>query len=78
MNWQDVFERAGWTFVQGALGAVTAIPIVTDVEGWAAVGVAAVTGGISSLVSFVKTVAQERLIVPETRAHVPAHAEGAE
>ena len=67
MNWYDILERAGWTFVQGAIGAVTTVPLVTDVEGWEALAVAAATGGVASLVSFIKTLAQERLGKFETR-----------
>ena len=75
MNWHDILERAGWTFVQGALGAITAVPLVTDVAGWEAAGVAAATGGISAVVSFLKTLAQERLGRFETRADMvlPGH-----
>ena len=68
MNWYDILERAGWTFVQGALGAATVVPVVTDIAGWEAFGVAAATGGISAVVSFLKTLAQERLSKFETRS----------
>ena len=70
-NWRDIVERAVWTFVQGALGAVTVVPIATDLAGWEALGVAAATGGIGAVLSFLKTLAQERLSVPETRANLP-------
>lgn len=69
MNWHDIFERAAWTFIQGALGAITAVPLVTDVQGLEAVGVAAATGGVGALVSGLKTVAQERLGRFDTRAN---------
>lgn len=68
MNWYDILERAAWTFVQGALGAITVIPAVSDVGGWAALGAAALTGGVGALLSFLKTIAQEKLDVPDTRA----------
>ena len=68
MNWHDILERAVWTFVQGALGAITAVPLVTDVAGWSVLGVAAATGGVSALLSLLKTVAQERLKRFDTRA----------
>lgn len=67
MNWKDIFERAAWTFVQGALGAITALPLLTDLQGWEAVGVAAASGGLGALLSFFKTLAQERMGLIETR-----------
>lgn len=67
MDWYDIFERAGWTFIQGFLGAVTAIPLVTDINGWKAVAVAGATGGLSAVASFLKTLAQERLSRFDTR-----------
>lgn len=70
MNWLDVVERGIWTFVQGAIGTVAVVPVVTDIAAWEAVGVAALTGGISALISFVKTIAQERLAFPDTRAEI--------
>ena len=68
MNWHDIIERAVWTFVQGAVGAITAVPLVTDLHGWEAAGVAAATGGVSALLSLLKTMAQERLSMVDTRA----------
>lgn len=61
MDWENVLERAAWTFVQAAVSTVAVVPTVTDVAGWKAVGVAAATAGIAALVSMVKTLAQERL-----------------
>lgn len=68
MNWRDIVERAAWTFVQGALGAITMVPLVTDIKAWKAVGVAAAAGGMGALLSFLKTLAQERTGKFETRA----------
>jgi hypothetical protein len=68
VNWTDILERAGWTFVQGALGSIATVPLITDLAGWEALAVAAASGGIASVVSFLKTLAQERLDVPDTRA----------
>lgn len=68
MNWTDILERAAWTAVQGAIGAITVVPVVTDVDGWEALIVAAGTGAAASLVSFLKTLAQERLGKFETRS----------
>ena len=67
MNWYDILERAAWTFIQGAVGAITTVPLVTDTDGWAIVAVAAATGGVSALLSLLKTLAQERLGLIETR-----------
>ena len=67
-NWKDVIERAIWTAVQSAVSVVTVVPLITDVEGWQAAGVAAASAAAASLLSFLKTLAQERLSVPETRA----------
>lgn len=67
-NWQDIIERAVWTAVQAAVSVVTVVPLITDVAGWEAAGVAAASAAAASLLSFVKTLAQERLSVPETRA----------
>ena len=68
MNWHDVLERAAWTAVQGSIAADTVLPAITDVTGWAVLGNAALIGGLSSLLSFIKTVAQSRLSALDTRA----------
>ena len=67
-DWRDVLERAGWTAVQAAVASVTAVPLLTDAAGWEALVVASATAGVAALVSFIKTVAQERLGVLETRS----------
>lgn len=69
MDWKDILERAAWTFVQAAIGTVTALPLFTDIDGWAAVGAAAGAAGLSAVLSFLKTVAQERLGRFDTRAN---------
>jgi hypothetical protein len=61
MDWKNIGERAGWTFVQSAIGTVTVLPLLTDIEGLAAVGLAAATAGVSSVLSLLKTVATQRL-----------------
>lgn len=60
MNWSNVVERAVWTFVQGFL-AVFTVSNIADVQALKAAGLAGVTGGVAALLSFIKTVAQERL-----------------
>jgi hypothetical protein len=70
MNWLDVLERAGWTALQAAVATITMVPLLTDVAGWEGVAVAAATAAVAALVSFVKTLAQERLGVLETRSEM--------
>lgn len=55
-KWRNVAERAMWTFVQGFTGAM----VLSD---WFHIGPfkAAVMGGVAALLSFLKTVSQERL-----------------
>jgi len=67
-NWRDILERAAWTAVQAAVATVTTVPMLTDVAGWEALGVAAATAGVGAVLSFVKTIAQERLGMIETRS----------
>ncbi len=67
-DWHDVLERSVWTFIQGFIGAVTAVPLVTDTSGWTAVAVAGATGGVSAVLSLLKTLAQERLGKFDTRS----------
>lgn len=61
MDWKNVFSRAGWTFLEGALGGVTLLPLLTDSTGWLALGEAALLAGLLAVLSFIKTVAVERL-----------------
>lgn len=60
MDWGNVVERALWTFVQGALANVV-VANVADIDELKSVGLAALVGGVAALLSFIKTVAQERL-----------------
>ena len=62
MNWKNIVNRAVWTFVQGALGALVLVQTApVDVAGWKAIGLAAGAAGIAALASFVKTVITEYL-----------------
>lgn len=61
MDWFNILERAGWTAVQAAIASITAVPLVTDIEGWQTLSIVGISSGISALLSFIKTVAQERL-----------------
>jgi len=67
MNWNDILERAGWTFVQAFVGTFGAISLISDLSEIAGAADAAAAAGLSAVLSFVKTVAQERLAIPETR-----------
>jgi hypothetical protein len=67
-KWHDVFVRAGRTFAQGFVGVLSllALPILNnliqavagggdaalDLNIWRSIGIAAVAGGVISLVSF--------------------------
>lgn len=71
-NWQDILERAGWTVAQAFTGSLTAIPIAQlftdlDISGGETALLAACGASVAALLSFVKTLAQERLGVIETR-----------
>lgn len=68
MNWHDILERALWTALQGALAALPITELITDVSGLKALGIAALTGAGAALLSFIKTLAQERLGLIDTRA----------
>jgi phosphoribosylformimino-5-aminoimidazole carboxamide ribonucleotide (ProFAR) isomerase len=60
MNWKNILERAAWTFVQAFL-AVFGVSAVSDLEALKSAAVAGVAAGVAALLSFIKTVAQERL-----------------
>lgn len=68
MDWRDILERALWTAVQSGLATLTTVPLITDADGWESAAVAAGTAGLGAALSFIKTVAQERLGRWETRA----------
>ena len=66
MDWPNILERAAWTAIQGALAAVPVAQLTAsitggDLAGLEQLGLAALGGGVAALLSFVKTVAQERL-----------------
>jgi len=56
MNWNNILERAGWTFLQGFLVVITAAPSL-DLS----VAKTAALAGAMAALSFVKTVVQQRL-----------------
>lgn len=56
MDWKNVLERAGWTFLQAALASLV---VVTEYD--LPVLKAAALAGVAALLSFAKTVAQEQL-----------------
>lgn len=68
LNWKNIISRAAWTFLQAALGTLTVLPAFADIEGWRALGYAAVTAGVAALVSLAKTI----LIELQVPAGVPS------
>jgi len=73
MNWYDILERAGWTAVQGALASIPVAQLSAaiaggEIDALAQLGLTAVGAGVGAAVSFIKTVAQERLAKLDTRA----------
>ena len=41
MDWKDIVERAGWTALQAALGALPAtisVTVLTSADAWRAIG----------------------------------------
>jgi hypothetical protein len=76
MNWKDILERASWTALQAGLAAIPVAQLtaaftegvdITTIQQLALVGLGAAVG---AFVSFIKTVAQERLGVLETRSNM--------
>lgn len=66
MNWGNILERASWTAVQSFLGALTTTEVAqaigqVDLDAMQALGLSALGAAVASLVSFFKTIAQERL-----------------
>lgn len=79
MNWRDIGERAAWTFVQAFVGTLSAAQIGNaaangDMETLQALALSGVSAGVASLVSLVKTAAQERSPRLETRPSERYHA----
>ncbi len=73
INWKDVLERAAWTAAQAFLGAVPPSQVVAaietaDVSQLEAFGLSAAAAAIAAVLSFAKTIAQEKLGVFDTRA----------
>ena len=72
MNWRDITERAAWTAVQAGVASVPVSQVAAAISGGeidalAQVGLAALGAASAALISFVKTLAQERLGVLVTR-----------
>lgn len=61
MNWQDILERAAWTFVQAFLAAFPITGFGTDWAAWQAFLISGLMGGIAALLSLIKTYAKQRL-----------------
>ncbi len=56
-EWLNLLERAAWTFVQAALGALIIVPEMN----WKAAIVGAIGAGLSALKTFVVEIAKKRL-----------------
>lgn len=73
MNWKNILSRAAWTFFEGAIGTITVLPYLTDLEGWKTIANGAIAGGIAALVSFMKTLGQESLSPSSEPLPIPRH-----
>jgi len=63
-NWRDIAERALWTAVQAAIGALPAgitVSELTDKNGWKVIGLSAGAAVIGALISFAKNVVKQML-----------------
>lgn len=72
MNWGDILERASWTGVQSFLGALATTEVAgaigeADLDTLQALALSAFGASVAALISFFKTVAQERLAKLDTR-----------
>lgn len=66
MDWSNVLERAGWTSVQAGLAAIPVAQVTAAVSGGeleavATLGLAFLGAAIGGALSFIKTIAQDRL-----------------
>lgn len=66
MDWKNILERAAWTAVQAAVAAVpvaqlTAVILGGDVSSLQQLVLSGVSAAVGAALSFLKTVAQERL-----------------
>lgn len=61
MNWKNILERAGWTFLEAFLVALPAT-ISTDIDGagWKSILLSAACAGISAVKTFVIELLKER------------------
>ena len=61
MNWGNILERAAWTFVQAFVSGFALTSGISDLETLTAAAYSALFAGLSGVLSFIKTVAQEHL-----------------
>jgi hypothetical protein len=61
MNWTNILERAAWTLVEGFIIGIPATLTLSDLPDLQAIMVGSLLAGALAVVSFIKTVAQERL-----------------
>ncbi len=67
MNWKDIFERMVWTFVQAFAASLVVGAIRTD---GVDLLIDAYVAGSAAALSFIKTVAQERIKTLDTRQNI--------
>lgn len=72
-NWHDIIERAAWTAVQAFAGAIPSAALIeaiseVDLSTLETLALAGFGAAGSALLSFVKTLAQEKLRFRDTRA----------
>ena len=64
LNWNDIAERALWTALQAAIGALPAsvtVAELTDAKAWAAIGMSALAAAVGALISVAKNVVKQHL-----------------
>ena len=72
-NWHDIMERGLWTAVQAFAGSLTTATLAqtiaeVDISGLETIALSALGASVAAVLSFVKTIAQEKLAVTATRA----------
>ena len=60
-DWLNLAERAAWTFVEAALGAL----VIATQMNWKVAIVGAIGAGLSAVKTLIVSVAQKRLSQPE-------------
>jgi hypothetical protein len=71
MNLYNILERAFWAFIEAAAATFIAVEVVFDLETLQSAAFAAAVAGGSAVLSMLKTVAQERLVVLAVKRDLP-------